>query len=326
MNLGTSYLGFRLPHPLVVGSGPLTSDLDTVKKLEDAGAAALVLRALYEEEVKGEQMSDFFHTESHEDSFAEATSYTPDPESAPGPDEYLEHLARVKKAVRIPVFAALNGTTAGGWTSYARLLEQAGADALELDLYHAASDPSASAADVERGMIQILRDVKREIRIPLAVKLSPLFTAFAHFAGQLDQAGASGIVLFTRFHKVDIDVVELEVRRWLPLSDSSDLPLRLRGIAALAGRVKASLAVTGGVHTALDVIKATMTGAHATQMVSALVRNGPGHFAVLRREIEAWMEENEWSSLEEMRGNMGFSRIPDPAAYERASFRMMLHG
>ncbi|MGH9320436.1 MAG: dihydroorotate dehydrogenase-like protein [Vicinamibacteria bacterium] len=326
MNLGTSYLGFRLPHPMMVGSGPLTNDLDTVKKLEDAGAAALVLRTLYEEELTGEQMSDFFHTESHEDSFGEATSYTPGPESAPGPDEYLEHLARVKKAVRIPVFAALNGTTAGGWTSYARLLEQAGADALELDLYHAASDPKTSGADVERRMIQILRDVKREVRIPVAVKLSPLFTAFAHFAGQLDEAGASGIVLFTRFHKADIDVVELEVVRSLPLSDSSDLPLRLRGIAALAGRVKASLAVTGGVHTALDVIKATMTGAHATQMVSALVRNGPGRLSVLRREIEAWMEENEWASLDEMRGNMSFGKIPDPASYERANFRTMLRG
>jgi dihydroorotate dehydrogenase (fumarate) len=326
MNLGTSYLGFRLPHPLMVGSGPITDDLDTVRELEDHGAAALVLRALYEEEVTGEQMSAFFHTDTHDESFAEATSYSPDPESAPGPDEYLEHLARVKKAVRIPVFASLNGTTAGGWTSYARLLEQAGADALELDLYHAASDPSTSGADVERQMLQIVRDVKRDVRIPVAVKLSPLFTAFAHFAEQLDGAGADGIVLFTRFHKVDIDVVELEVRRSLPLSDSSDLPLRLRGIAALAGRVKASLAVTGGVHTALDVIKATMTGAHATQMVSALLRNGPGHLAVLRREIEAWMVENEWSSLDEMRGNMSFGKIPDPATYERTNFRMMLRG
>ncbi|HEY7818620.1 MAG TPA: dihydroorotate dehydrogenase-like protein [Vicinamibacteria bacterium] len=326
MNLGTSYLGFRLPHPLVVGSGPVTDDLDTVRKLEDAGAAALVLRTLYEEEIKGEQMGALFFTESHEDSFAEATSYTPDPESPPGPDEYLEHLARVKKAVRVPVIAALNGTTPGGFLSYARLLEQAGADALELDLYHAASDPSTSGADVERQMLQIVRDVKREVRIPVAVKLSPLFTAFAHFAGQLDQAGASGMVLFTRFHKVDLDVLELEVRRSFPLSDSSELPLRLRGVAALAGRVQASLAVSGGVHTALDVIKATMTGAHATQMVSALLRNGPGHLSVLRQEIEAFLEENEWSSLDEMRGNMGFSKIPDPASYERANFRVTLRG
>ncbi len=326
MNLGTTYLGIRLPHPLMVGSGPLTDDLDAVRKLEDAGASALVLRSLHEEEITGEQMAAFFASESHGESFAEATSYSPEPESALGPEEYLEHVRRVKAAVKIPVVASLNGTTHGGWISYARLMEEAGADALELDLYHAASDPKASGAEVERRMMETVREVKRGLRIPVAVKLAPLFTAFGHFASQLDQTGADGLVLFTRFHKVDIDVVELEVVRTFPLSDSSDLALRLRGVAALAGRVKASLAVSGGVHTALDVVKATMAGAHATQMVSALLRNGPGHLRVLRRDLEAWMEENEWSSLEEMRGNMGFSRIPDPAAYERASFRMMRNG
>jgi dihydroorotate dehydrogenase (fumarate) len=326
MNLGTSYLGIRLPHPLIVGSGSLTDDLDTVRKLEDEGAAALVLRALYEEEITGEQMSAFFASENHGESFAEATSYAPEPESALGPDEYLEHVRRVKAAVRIPVVASLNGTTHGGWISHARLMEQAGADALELDLYHAASDPSTSGAEVERQMLATVREVKRGIRIPVAVKLAPLFTAFGHFAQQLDQSGADGLVLFTRFHKVDIDVVELEVVRTFPLSDSSDLALRLRGVAAIAGRVKASLAVSGGVHTALDVVKATMAGAHATQMVSALLRNGPRHIGAVRKDLEAWMTENEWSSLEEMRGNMGFSRIPDPAAYERAGFRTMMNG
>jgi dihydroorotate dehydrogenase (fumarate) len=326
MNLGTNYLGIRLPHPLMVGSGSLTDDLDTVRKLEDEGAAVLGLRALYEEEITGEQMAAFFASESHGESFAEATSYSPDPEAAFGPDEYLEHVRRVKAAVKIPVVASLNGTTPGGWTSHARLIEQAGADALELDLYHAASDPSMSGAEVERQMLATVREVKRGLRSPVAVKLAPLFTAFGHFARELDQSGADGLVLFTRFHKVDIDVVELEVVRTFPLSDSSDLALRLRGVAALAGRVKASLAVSGGVHTALDVVKATMAGAHATHMVSALLRNGPRHLGVVRKDLEAWMEENEWSSLEEMRGNMGFSRIPDPAAYERATFRMTLNG
>jgi dihydroorotate dehydrogenase (fumarate) len=326
VNLSTTYLGIRLPHPLMVGSGPLTDDLDTVKKLEDEGASALVLRALYEEEITGEQMAAFFATESHEESFAEATSYAPEPESALGPEEYLEHLRRVKAAVGIPVVASLNGTTPGGWISYASLMEQAGADALELDLYHAASDPTTSGAEVERQMLATVREVKRGIRIPVAVKLAPLFTAFGHFARELDQSGVDGLVLFTRFHNVDIDVVELEVVRSFPLSDSSDLALRLRGVAALAGRVKASLAISGGVHTGLDVVKATMAGAHATQMVSALLRNGPRHLGVVRADLEAWMEENEWSSLEEMRGNMGFSRIPDPAAYERANFRMMRNG
>jgi dihydroorotate dehydrogenase (fumarate) len=324
MSTATTYLGFRLPHPLMVGAGPLTDDLDSVKRLEDEGAASFVLRPLFEEEITGEQMGAFFNSENHDDSFAEATSYSPEPEAALGPDEYLEHLRRMRAAVACPVIASLNGATPGGWISYARLLEEAGASALELDLYHAASDPTASAAEVEARMIEIVGEVKRVLRIPVAVKLSPLFTAFAHFAGQLDAAGADGLTLFTRFHQADIDVIELEVVRALPLSDSTDLSLRLRGVAALTGRVKASLAVCGGVHTATDVVKATMAGAHATQMVSALLRNGPGHLRSLRLDLEAWMAENEWGSLDEMRGNMGFGRIPDPAAYEREHFRMMV--
>jgi dihydroorotate dehydrogenase (fumarate) len=322
MSLGTTYLGLPLASPLVVGSGPLTDDLDTVRRLEDAGAAAFVMRSLYEEQVTGEQMDAFFHSESHGDSFAEAASYAPDPEVPFGPDEYLEHLRRVKQAVRVPVLASLDGSTPGGWTSFARLMEQAGADALELDLYHAASDPDRSAAEVESGMVALVREVKRTVRIPVAVKLSPLFTAFAHFAGQLDAAGADGLTLFTRFHHVDIDVLELEVVRSFPPSDSRDLSLRLRGVAALTGRVKASLAVTGGVQTALDVIKATMAGAHVTQMVGALLGHGPAHLARVRAEIEAWMRENGWPSLDEMRGNMAFGRVADPAAFERANYML----
>ena len=321
MNLSTRYLGMTLPHPLVVGAGPLSDDAGNVRQLEDAGAAAIVLRSLYEEDVKGEQMSAFFNIESHSESFAEASGgYAPDPERSFGPDEYLEHLRRVKEAVGIPVIASLNGMSAEGWTSSARLIEQAGADALELNIYHAASDPSMSGAEVEQQMIEIIRQVKGTVRIPIAVKLAPLFTAFAHFAHQVDAAGADGLVLFNRFHRVDIDVLELEVLRTLELSDSSDLQRRLKGIAALARRVKASLAVSGGVHTTLDVIKATMVGAHATQMVSALLRNGPRHLGTIRTELVAWMDENEWNSLDEMRGNMSFDRIPDPAAYERAAF------
>ncbi|HSE42951.1 MAG TPA: dihydroorotate dehydrogenase-like protein [Acidobacteriota bacterium] len=324
MNLGTTYLGIRFPNPFVIGAGPLSDDLDSVKQLEDAGASAIVLRSLYEEEITGEQMAGFYNTESHNDSFAEATSYSPDPEAAFGPEEYLEHLHRIKVGVGIPVIGSLNGMTDGGWTSYARLMQDAGASAIELNLYHAASDPSMNAAEVEQQMIRILREVKSNVQIPVAVKLSPLFTAFANFGLQLDAAGADGIVLFNRFYKADIDVLELEVVRTLELSDSSELQMRLRGIAVLSGRVKASLAITGGVHTALDVIKATMVGAHATQMVSAILRNGPAHLIKLRKDIEAWMQENEWNSLDEMRGNMGFDRIPDPAAYERENFRMML--
>jgi dihydroorotate dehydrogenase (fumarate) len=324
MNLTTTYLGMKLPHPLIVGAaGVLTDDLDTVKQLEDAGAAALVLRSLYEEEITGEQMSGFLYSDAHDDSSPEAESYFPDPLLAPGPDEYLEHVHRVKSAVSIPVIASLNGVTAGGWTSYARLLEQAGVSAIELNLYHSASDVSMSAADVESEMIQIVRDVKREIKVPVAAKLSPRFTAFANFAIQLDQAGIDGFVLFSRLHTVDIDVLEFEVLRSLELTDSSLLQTGLRGIAVLAGRVKASLAITGGVHTSLDVVKATMTGAHVCQLVSCLLANGPGHLRTLRAGLELWLRENEWESLDEMRGNMSFNRIPDPSAYERDAFRRM---
>ena len=324
MDLSTTYLGLRLPHPLIAGAGPLGDELDTVKALEDAGIALLVLRSLYEEEITQEQMDAFYSAEGHADSFAEAGSYAPDPVSALGPDEYLEHLRLIKSAVDIPIMASLNGVTPGGWISYARLLEEAGADGLELHIYHAASDMTSSAADVERHTIELVRQVKSTVRIPVAVKLAPLLTAFAHFAKQLDAAGADGLVLFTRFHRIDIDVEELEVVRTMPLSDSSELPLRQRGAAALAGRIKASIGITGGVHTGLDVIKATMAGAHATQLVSALLRHGPDRVRIVRREIESWMEEHEWTSLGDMRGNMSLERIPDPAAYERANFRMAL--
>jgi dihydroorotate dehydrogenase (fumarate) len=295
-----------------------------VRALEDAGAAMLVLRSLYEEEVTDEQMNAFVNVEGFSESFPEATSFAPDPLLSLGPDEYLEHLRLIKEAVRIPVMASLNGMTASGWLNYAKLLEEAGADGLELHIYHAASDMTSSAADVEGNAIDIVREVKRSLRIPVAVKLAPLLTAFAHFAKALDGVGADALVLFTRFHRIDIDVDELEVVRTLPLSDSSELPMRLRGAAALAGRINASIAITGGVHTGLDVIKATMAGAHGTQLVSALLRHGPEHLRTVRREIESWMREHEWESLNEMRGNMSLQRIPDPAAYERANFRMAL--
>ena len=324
MDLSTTYLGMRLPHPLVVGAGPLGDDLDTVKELEDAGAAMLVLRSLYEEEITGEQMSEFINVEGFSESFAEAGSFAPEPLLALGPDEYLEHIRLVKQAVRIPVIASLNGVTQGGWIGFAKLIEEAGADGLELHMYHAASDMSSSSQDVERGALDTVREVKRTLHIPVAVKLAPLLTAFAHFAKSLDTAGADALVLFTRFHRVDIDVDELEVVRSLPLSDSSELPLRLRGTAALAGRINASIGITGGIHTGLDVIKATMAGAHGAQMVSALLRHGPDHLRTVLREIVEWMEEHEWDSLGEMRGNMSLGRIPDPAAYERANFRMAL--
>ncbi len=296
-----------------------------VRQLEDAGSAAIVLRSLFEEQIVREQMADMRYQDGNDESFAEATSYFPSPDLfVLGPDEYLNHLRRVKEAVRIPVIASLNGCTPGGWLSYGRLMEQGGADALELNVYHAALDPEKSAAEIERETVLMVHEVKQSVKIPVAVKLSPFFTSFAHFALQLDREGADGLVLFNRFYEADIDVQELQVTRALHLSDSSELLLRLRGIAALAPRVKGSLAVTGGVHTALDVVKSTMAGAHVTQMVSALLKNGPGYLRKVRKGLEEWMEENEWSSLAEMRGNMGVDKAPNPKAYERANYMMML--
>ena len=324
MDLSTTYLGLRLPHPLIVGAGPLGDDRDTVMALEDAGASLLVLRSLYEEEITGAQMDAFLNEEPHSESFQEAATFAPDRRTPLGPDEYLEHLRLIKSAVSIPVMASLNGVTPGGWTSYAKLLEEAGADGLELHVFHAMSDMTTSAADVERRTIETVREVRANVHIPVAVKLTPLLTAFSHFAGQLDAAGADGLVLFTRFHRVDIDVDDLEVVRTLSLSDESELALRLRGAAAVAGRIRSSIALTGGVHRGIDVIKATMAGAHATQLVSALLRHGPDHLRTVRQEIESWMEEHEWNSLDEMRGNMSLQRIPNPADYERMNLRMAL--
>ena len=327
IDLSTEYLGMRLPHPLVAGASPLADDLDGVKRLEDAGAAAIVLRSLFEEQITREQMSEFVNLESHGDSFAEAASYFPSPHAfALGPFQYLEHLRRAKEAVRIPVIASLNGATPGGWIEYARLMAQAGADALELNLYRIATGPDTTSADIERDAIDTVRLVKNAVAIPVAVKLSPFYTAIAHLARELDRARADGLVLFNRFYQPDIDAEALTATRTLHLSDSTELRLRLHWLAILSGRVRASLAVTGGVHTAIDVIKATMAGAHIAQMVSALLRHGPGQLRLVLDDLTAWLQEHEWSSLAEMRGNMSLFKVPDPDAYERANYMLMLQG
>jgi dihydroorotate dehydrogenase (fumarate) len=327
MDLRTQYLGMMLPHPLVVGASPLADELDGLKRLEDAGAAAIVLRSLFEEQITREQMSEYVNLDRHGESFAEAASYFPSPSAfALGPSQYLEHLRRAKEAVRIPVIASLNGATPGGWLDYARLMAQAGADALELNLYRIATDPETAGTWIERQAIDTVRAVKQAVTIPVAVKLSPFYTAFAHFAREVDRAGPDGLVIFNRFYQPDIDAEELTATRTLHLSDSSELRLRLHWLAILSGRVRASLAVTGGVHTALDVVKATMAGAHATQMVSAILMHGPMHLRTVLTDLAVWMEEHEWHSLAEMRGNMSFSKVPDPDAYERANYMLMLQG
>ena len=325
MDLGTEYLGMTLPHPLMAGASPLSDDLDGVKRLEDAGAAAIVLRSLFEEQITAEQMTEYFNLERHGESFAEAPSFFPSPHAfALGPHQYLEHLRRVKEAVRIPVIASLNGVTPGGWTDYARRMAQAGADALELNLYRIATDPETTSAEIESQAIEILREVKKSVSIPVAVKLSPFYAAFANLAREFDRAGADGLVLFNRFYQPDIDAEALAATRTLHLSDSSELRLRLHWMAILSGRVRAWLAVTGGVHTELVLVRATMAGAHVTQMVSALLMRGPGHLRTVLADLVVWMHEQEWHSLREMRGNMSLFKVPDPDAYERANYMLML--
>jgi len=321
MDLSTTYLGLKLSHPLMPGASPLVDDLDAVRQLEDAGAAAIVMHSLFEEQIVAEQMGTYRATEAPAESYAEALSYLPrQDEFVLGPDDYLEQLAAVKSAVALPVIGSLNGTTAGGWLEYATLIAQAGADALELNIYDVATDPDESADAIEARVEQILRTVKESIDIPVAVKLSQFYTGLPNFARRLDQAGADGLVIFNRFYQPDIDVEELEVSHALRLSDSSELQLRLRWLAILSGRLGCSLAVTGGVHTALDAVKSIMCGAHAVQMVSALLQHGPGYLARVRVDLEAWLEEHEYDSLTQMQGSMGLLRCPDPHAYERANY------
>ena len=325
MDLSTDYLGFKLPHPLMPGASPLVEDLDTVRRLEDAGAAAIVMESLFEEQIVAEQGVLHDHLDAHAESFAEARSYLPAPnEFHFGPEEYLHQISRIKQVVRIPVIASLNGSTRGGWLHHARQMEQAGADALELNVYAPVTDPGTSGAAVEQEAVDLVAALRAEVGIPLAVKLSPFYSSFAHVARRIDVAGANGLVIFNRFYQPDIDVEELEVARSLHLSDSHELLLRLRWLAVLSGRIDASLAVTGGVHTALDAIKAVMAGAHAVQMVSALLRHGPEHLTRVRDGIAAWLEQHEYASLRQMRGSMSLERCPDPRSYERANYMHIL--
>lgn len=327
MDLTTTYLGLRLANPIVPGASPLADELDTVRRLEDAGAAAIILRSLFEEQIALESMDEHDSVDSHGESFAEAASYFPSADSFMlRSDQYLEHLRKIKAAVSVPVIGSLNGSTRGGWLDYARQIEQAGADALELNVYRLATDLHIKGSDLERETIDVVRELKHSVRIPLAVKLSSSYTSLANVAWELDRTGADGLVLFNRFYQPDIDPADLTVERTIHLSSSAELLPRLHWTAILSGRVQASLAVTGGVHTALDVIKATMAGAHATQMVSALLAHGAAYLKVVLSELRAWMIEHEWESLGDMRGNMNLAKVPDPAAYERANYMLMLQG
>ncbi len=325
MDLSTTYLGFSLPHPLMPGASPLVDDLDAVKRLEDAGAAAIVMHSLFEEQITREQIGAVHNIQVHEESFAEALSYFPKPdEYALGPDRYLEQLQRIKAAVGVPVFGSLNGTTPQGWLNYAKQIQEAGADAIEINFYHVATDPTETGADVERRLLEVVRLVKAAVTIPVAVKLSPFFSSLPHLAQQLDGLGADGLVLFNRFYQPDIDPEVLEAVPRLNLSTSNDLLLRVRALATLSGRVRASLAATGGVHTALDALKAVMAGAHAIQMVAALLHHGSQHLQFVREGLAQWLEDHEYESLRQAQGSMSLERCPDPEAFERGNYMRVL--
>lgn len=325
MNLETPYLGLTLRNPLVVGASPLCDEIEAACRLQEAGAGAVVMRSLFEEQIDSERdalINDFLRTA---DGNAEAKSYfSAFDDYHLAPDKYLRQLRELKEALTIPVIASLNGCHPGGWTSYARRMESAGADAIELNLYHLATDPLRSAADVEQEMIETVASVVQGVKIPIAVKLSPFHTALVQFTLALERAGARGIVLFNRFYQPDFDLENLEVKPELHLSDSSELLLRLRWLAIISPHSKISLAATGGVHRTQDAIKAIAAGASVVQVVSAVLRDGPRHLTAMRDGLARWLAEHEYGSVAEVRGCLNLQRCPAPEAFERANYQRIL--
>ncbi len=326
MDLTTKYLGLSLKNPIVPSASPLSKSVDMVKKLEEAGASAVVVYSLFEEQIEHED-NEFEHYMSYgTESFAEALTYFPKPvEYSRGPEEYLKHISNLKKAVGIPIIGSLNGVSKGGWMKYAKLIEEAGADALELNVYYIASNINDDGAKVEEIYIRDLRAIKNTVKIPVSIKLSPYFSSLGNIAKRLDEAGADGLVLFNRFYQPDIDLEKLEVVPNLELSTSNELRLPLRWIATLYGKVKASLAATSGIHTYQDVLKAMMVGSDVAMVCSELLANGVHRIAEILKELEEWMEKNEYSSIEMMKGSMSQKSVADPAAFERANYMKALN-
>ena len=325
IDLSTTYLGLKLESPLVASASPLCEEVDNIRRMEDAGAAAVVLHSLFEEQIDLESGHLDRYLSNGTESYAESLTYFPDMASYRlGPDAYLEHIRKAKAAVQIPVIASLNGVSTGGWIEYARKIEQAGADALELNIYYIPTDPKMPGSQVEQMYVDLVRDVTQSVDIPVAVKLGPYFSALANMAERLDEAGADALVLFNRFYQPDFDLESLEVVPQLTLSSSYELLLRLHWVAILYGRVRADLAVTGGVHTGQDVLKAMMAGARVAMMTSALLQRGIGHLGQVRREVLAWMEEHEYESIRQMQGSMSYRSVPEPAAFERANYMKVL--
>jgi dihydroorotate dehydrogenase (fumarate) len=306
---------------LVASASPLSHEIDGIRRLEDAGASAVVLYSLFEEQLRQERVELEYHLTNGTDSFAEATSFFPSPaEFHTGPAGYLNHIEQAKRAVSIPIIASLNGSSVGGWTEYAKLIEQAGADALECNIYFLATDPQASSIDVEQRYLDILEAVKSVVSIPVAVKVSPFFSNMANMAKRFDAAGADGLVLFNRFYQPDINLDELEIEPNVLLSTPQALRLPLTWIGILYGRLKASLAATSGVHRPEDVIKLLMVGADVTMLCSSLLRNGVNHLRHVEKGVVEWMEEHEYESVQQMKGSMSQLRCADPSAFERAQY------
>jgi dihydroorotate dehydrogenase (fumarate) len=321
IDLTTQYLGLTLRSPLVPSASPLSQEIASLRRLEDAGASAVVLYSLFEEQLRQETLELDHHLSVGTESFAESLTFFPQPsEFRLGPEGYLEHIRKAKDAVDIPVIASLNGATVGGWAKYAKQIEQAGADALECNIYYIPTDPNVKAAEVEQTYVDIVWAVKSSVSIPVAIKISPFFTNLANVARRLDDAGADGLVLFNRFYQPDIDLDELEIRPNVLLSTPQALRLPLTWIGILFGRLNASLAATSGVHDPQDVIKLLMVGADVTMLCSSLLRNGINHLRHMERGISDWMEQHEYESVKQMRGSMSQLRCPDPSAFERAQY------
>jgi dihydroorotate dehydrogenase (fumarate) len=323
MDLTTKYLGLTLKNPLVVSASPLSEHLGNIKKMEQAGAAAVVMHSLFEEQIELE--SEALDRTLSMGGSAEAASYFPNVDSYRiGPETYLENLAKAKASVKIPIIASLNGASSGGWTDYAKKMQQAGADGIELNIYTIPTDPRVTAAEIEQRYCDLVKDVKASVQIPVAVKLCPYFSAMVNMAMQLDQAGADGLVMFNRFYQPDFDLEALEVVPSLQLSTSYELLLRLHWVAILYGRVRPDMAITGGVHTSYDVLKAMMAGAQVTMMASAILKRGIDYIATVLGELQTWMEEHEYESIKQMQGSMSQKSVADPKSFLRGNYLKVL--
>lgn len=324
-DLTTTYLGLALKNPLVASASPISRKVEKAQQLEEAGISAIVMYSLFEEQIIHESLELDHYLNRGTDTYAEALTYFPDMGTySMGPEKYLGQMTALKKSLKIPVIGSLNGVSRGGWTRYARLIQEAGADALELNLYYLATDPILKSQDLETAQVDLVAEVASAITIPLAVKLSPFITSLPNFARRLVEAGAKGLVLFNRFYQPDFDLDELEIVHSLDLSTSADLRLPLRWVSILNGKVKADFALTSGVHTAIDVLKSMMAGAKVAMMASTLLHNGPQDVGPMLNDLQVWMKEHEYASIKQMQGSMSQQSVAEPAAFERANYMRVL--